>query len=65
MSDKNRQIMYALGAGAALIGAALIYHFVSKAEADDDSEHAPALDIDPDTIFEQLKKLGLVNVMRS
>jgi hypothetical protein len=65
MSDKNRQIMYALGAGAALIGAALIYHFVSKSDADDDGEQVPALNMDPETISEQLKKSGLENVFRS
>lgn len=57
MSDKNKSIMYALGAGAALIGAALIYHFVSKADAEEDG--IPALEIDSDFIAEELKKSGL------
>jgi hypothetical protein len=31
-SDNKRNIMYALGAGAALIGAALIYNMVSNSD---------------------------------
>jgi hypothetical protein len=30
LSDNKKNIMYALGAGAALIGAAIIYHSVSS-----------------------------------
>lgn len=39
MSDNKRNILIALGAGAALIGAALIYHFVSSSGGADASEN--------------------------
>ena len=39
MSDNKRNILIALGAGAALIGASLIYHFVSSSGGADASEN--------------------------
>jgi hypothetical protein len=62
MTDNRKNIMYALGAGAALIGAALVYHFVSK--ADGDEETIPVIEVDADFIVEELKKSGLDQVNR-
>lgn len=36
MADNKKNLMLALGAGAALIGAALIYHFVSSSGGAED-----------------------------
>ena len=62
MSDKNRQIIYAVGAGVAIIGAALIYHFVTKTDSDEGS--IPALEIDSEVITKEVKMAGLDNVLR-
>ena len=62
MSDKNRQIIYAVGAGVAIIGAALIYHFVTKTDSDEGS--IPALEIDSEVIAKEVKMAGLDNVLR-
>jgi predicted ATP-binding protein involved in virulence len=63
MSDKQKNIMYALGAGAALVGAALIYHFVSKTSVEDD-DAVPQLEVDSEFIAEELKKSGLDQIVR-
>lgn len=62
MTDNRKNIMYALGAGAALIGAALVYHFVSNKDGDDES--IPVLEVDSEFIYEELKKSGLDQVGR-
>lgn len=63
MVDKNRQIIYAVGAGVAIIGAALIYYFVTKTDTDEVS--IPTLEIDSEVIAKQIKLAGLDNILRS
>ena len=51
-----------MGAGVAIIGAALIYHFVTKTDSDEGS--IPALEIDSELIAKEVKMAGLDNVLR-
>jgi len=51
-----------VGAGVAIIGAALIYHFVTKTDSDEGS--IPALEIDSEIITKEVKMAGLDNVLR-
>ena len=51
-----------MGAGVAIIGAALIYHFVTKTDSDEGS--IPALEIDSEVIAKEVKMAGLDNVLR-
>ena len=51
-----------MGAGVAIIGAALIYHFVTKTDSDEGS--IPALEIDSEVITKEVKMAGLDNVLR-
>ena len=51
-----------MGAGVAIIGAALIYHFVTKTDSDEGS--IPALEIDSEIITKEVKMAGLDNVLR-
>jgi hypothetical protein len=51
-----------VGAGVAIIGAALIYHFVTKTDSDEGS--IPALEIDSEVITKEVKMAGLDNVLR-
>ena len=57
--------MMALGAGAALIGAALVYHFVSKTDAEGEDGAVPEMEIDEEFIAAELKKAQLDVVARS
>jgi hypothetical protein len=62
MADNRRNIIIALGAGAALIGAAIIYHLASSSG----KEGAVPTDIelDPSHIEEQVRKQNLMTVQR-
>lgn len=51
-----------MGAGVAIIGAALIYHFVTKTDTDEGS--IPTLEIDSEVIAKEIKLAGLDNVLR-
>ena len=52
-----------MGAGVAIIGAALIYHFVTKTDTDGGGS-IPTLEIDSEVIAKEIKLAGLDNVLR-
>jgi hypothetical protein len=64
MADNRRNIIIALGAGAALIGAAIIYHLASSSGKEEGA--APTdIELDYSRIEEQVKKQNLMNVVRN
>mgnify|MGYP000340683515 CR=1 FL=1 len=50
MSDNRKSLLIALGAGAALITAALAYHFISQSGGNEESE-----EVDVEEVIELLK----------
>jgi isopentenyl diphosphate isomerase/L-lactate dehydrogenase-like FMN-dependent dehydrogenase len=48
MSDNRKSLLIALGAGAALIGAALLYHFISQSDSNGD-------EVDVEEVIDQLR----------
>ena len=61
VENKNNGLLMAVAAGAALVGAALLYHFVFADDAEEDVD----VGNDTDTLLEEMKKAKVDKVQKA